>query len=75
MLTKAASHLNLIAIIIILYTCMLGFLDPCDFIKHRVRYDSGRPSVNVTSVLMPCLNGKDHHAPGKKNEQEKKLVS
>ena len=54
---------------------MLGFLDPCDFIKHRVRYDSGRPSVNVTSVLMPCLNGKDHHATGKKNEQEKKLVS
>ena len=54
---------------------MLGFSDACDFVKHHVRYDSGRASINVTSVLLPCLNGKDHHAKGKKNEQEKKFVS
>ena len=74
LLTKAASHLNLVAFII-LYTCMLGFLDPCDFVRHHVHYDSGRASINVTSVLLPCLNGKHNHAKGKKNEQEKKFVS
>ena len=50
-------------------------LDPCDFVKHLVRYISGRAALNVSSRSLSCLHGRDHHTADKKREDEERQVN
>jgi len=49
--------------------------DPFDFSKHRLRFDNcGRALVNVSSAIMHCLYGKDHHTAHKRKEKQRRSI-